>query len=62
MECWMDVLRQVRVVVSASNDRGWRVAGGIDSLDDIRRRLGLHELQRAVKQSARFQLRWRWAT
>jgi hypothetical protein len=62
VERWMVVLRQARVVVSASNERGWRVSGGIDGLDDIRRRLGPHELQRAVQRSARFQLRWRWAT
>lgn len=58
---WLAVLQQARVVVSAPNDRGWRVAGGIDGLADIRRRLGPDELQRAIKQSNRFQLRWRWA-
>ena len=59
---WIAVLQEARVVVSASNERGWRVAGGIDSLDDIRRRLGPRELQRAVQRSARFQLHWRRAT
>jgi hypothetical protein len=58
---WMVVLQEARVVVSASNERGWRVSGGINGLDDIRRRLGPHELQRAVQRSARFQLNWRWA-
>jgi hypothetical protein len=60
VERWMAVLRQARMVVSASNERGWRVAGGIESLDDIRRRLGPHELRRAVQRSAR--LRWHWTT
>jgi hypothetical protein len=59
---WLALLRQVRVVVSASNARGWRLAGGIDRLEDIQRRLGPHELQRAVKRPARFRVHRRWAT
>jgi hypothetical protein len=49
VECWIAVLQQVRVVVSAPDERGWRVAPGIAGLDDIRRRLGPPELQRAVE-------------
>jgi hypothetical protein len=60
VERWLAVLRQAHVVVSASNERGWRVARDIHGLHDIHRRLGPHELQRAVKQSTRFQLRWHW--
>lgn len=59
---WLAVLRRVRVVVRASNERGWRLAGGIESLEDIRRRLGPGELQRAVRWPARFGLQRRWAT
>jgi len=54
-ERWMAVLRSARVLVDASNKRGWRVAGGIDCLDDICSRLGPDELQRAIQQSTRFQ-------
>ena len=53
VERWLAVLQQVRVVASASNERGWRVVPGIEGLDDIRRRLGPPDLQRAVRRSVR---------
>jgi hypothetical protein len=56
----MAVLRQAYVVVDAPNGRGWHVAGAIRSLDDIRRRIGEEELQRAVQRPADLGMRQRW--
>ena len=47
---WMTLLRQARVVVDMPNGGGWRIAGAIHSLDDIRRRIGEEELQRALQR------------
>jgi len=58
VECWMAVLWRVRVVITASNERGWRVARGIEGLECIHRRIGPQELQRAVRQAARIRSRW----
>lgn len=49
---WMAVLRQAHIVVDMPNGRGWRVARAIRSLEDIRRRIGEEELQRAVQRPA----------
>ena len=49
---WMAVLRQAHIVVDAPNGRGWRVAGAICNLDDIRRRISEEELQQAVQRPA----------
>jgi hypothetical protein len=56
---WMAVLRQAYVVVDAPNGRGWRVAGAIRSLEDVCRRIGEEELQRAVQRSANLVVRQR---
>jgi hypothetical protein len=51
--CWMAVLRQARVVVDAPEGRGWRVAGAIRRVEDVRQRIGEEELRRGVQRSAR---------
>jgi hypothetical protein len=47
---WMAVLRQARVVVDAPDGEGWRLAGTVRSLEDIRRRIGESQLRRAVQR------------
>lgn len=48
---WMAVLRQARIVMDASGNPGWRLAARIRSLDDVQRRIGEEELQRATRES-----------
>ena len=47
---WMAVLRQARIVVDAPSGPGWRLAGAIRSLDDVRRRIGEEEFRRAMRR------------
>jgi hypothetical protein len=49
---WMTVLHQAHIVVDVPNDGRWRVAGTIHSIEDVCRRIGEEELQRAIQRPA----------
>jgi hypothetical protein len=48
---WFTLLSRARVVVSGSNPAGWRLGNGIESLDDIQRRISRETFGPAVRRT-----------
>ena len=51
-ECWMEVLREARVITATQDHRGCQIGEGIDDLSDIRCRIGRRAFQRTVRRLA----------